>query len=444
MGASGKYVGLPGTGPALEAEGSVPIVPVATAVDPSAFEDASSLPTASMVDAKNKQDNVEEREDGITITWEKGEYQPPAFRDIWFAIAFIVHLVGVIGAAVALGPAAWDKIAASSDAESEQNESAYGEEGGEGGSNEDEVPPKEFWAVVVAISCVVAPALSFLALTVMNRNATGLIKASLWFSVVLCGLAAVLLMATAPPAGIFYAVITVCLVWYMRTVQSRIPYAASNLKAGITVLKANLGLGLVALGSMAGLLLYCFGWTWAFVGTMQLDVMWDAQATGQYNNNQSNSQGESDLSALGGFAGFVFILCFYWSHQVVKNIVRVTVSGVVGSWWFNPLEAGSFCSTAVTGSFVRSTTYSLGSNSAPILFSSASLTSPSSIFCLSCISFSSTFAAFLNLALSSTTLMLLSFFMKFICMRASARKSFWFAICNRSTMAADTHASRAA
>ena len=44
MGASGKYVGLPGgssPGPALDVDDSVPIVPVATAVDPSAFEDAN-------------------------------------------------------------------------------------------------------------------------------------------------------------------------------------------------------------------------------------------------------------------------------------------------------------------------------------------------------------------------------------------------------------------
>ena len=28
--------------------------------------------------------------DGIQITWEKGEAQRPAFRDVWFAVAFVV------------------------------------------------------------------------------------------------------------------------------------------------------------------------------------------------------------------------------------------------------------------------------------------------------------------------------------------------------------------
>ena len=58
---------------------------------------------------------------------------------------------------------------------------------------------------------------------------------------------------------------------------------------------------------------------------------------------------------------FVLVLSFYWTHQVLKNVVRATVSGVVGTWWFSPIEAGSFCSTAVSASFIRSTTYSLGS-----------------------------------------------------------------------------------
>lgn len=183
-----------------------------------------------------------------------------------------------------------------------------------------------------------------------HRNAIGLIKASLWFSVVLCGLSALLLLAAAPPAGIIYAIFTVCLIWYARSVQSRIPFAASNLKAGITVLKQNLGLGLVALGCMSSLLLYCFCWTLAFLGTMQLPVMVD-----------NSSADQQDLSAVGGVVGFLFLLSFYWSHQVLKNVARATVSGVVGTWWFSPAEAGAFCSSAVSGSFIRSTTYSFGS-----------------------------------------------------------------------------------
>ena len=44
-----------------------------------------------------------------------------------------------------------------------------------------------------------------------------------------------------------------------------------------------------------------------------------------------------------------------------QNVLRATVAGTVGTWWFSPLEASSFCSRGVSDSLVRSMTYSLGS-----------------------------------------------------------------------------------
>ncbi len=152
-------------------------------------------------------------------------------------------------------------------------------------------------------------------------------------------------------AGIFFGILTVCLVCYIKAVHNRIPYAASNLKCAITIVKTNLGLGLIALGSMIGLLGYYFSWVWAFAGTMKLDVMTES----------ISSEDSSDLSAVGGVVAFLFLLSFYWTHQVMKNVVRVSVSGVVGTWWFSPAEAASICSDAVCHSLVRSTTYSFGS-----------------------------------------------------------------------------------
>jgi len=152
-------------------------------------------------------------------------------------------------------------------------------------------------------------------------------------------------------AGIFFGILTVCLVCYIKAVHNRIPYAASNLKCAITIVKTNLGLGLIALGSMMGLLGYYFSWVWAFAGTMKLDVMTES----------ISSEDSSDLSAVGGVVAFLFLLSFYWTHQVMKNVVRVSVSGVVGTWWFSPAEAASICSDAVCHSLIRSTTYSFGS-----------------------------------------------------------------------------------
>lgn len=229
-------------------------------------------------------------------------------------------------------------------------------ENGNDNTSTEDVPPKEFWIAVVSIAIIAAPSLSFLALNIMKKNPIGLIKCSLWFSVVLCGLSAVIFLAIAPFVGVIYGVITVCLICYARSVQSRIPYAASNLKAGITVLKTNLGLGLVAIGAVVGLIGYSASWAYGFGGVMQLDSMKDTSES-----LSSSSTDQTDLSPLGGFVGFLFILSFYWTHQVLQNVARATVSGVVGTWWFSPIEASSFCSSAVSSSFYRSTTYSFGS-----------------------------------------------------------------------------------
>ena len=316
----------------IEAEGSIP---VATAVDSSSF---SSLATAkAKIDGSNKQDQYENNEDGITITWEKGEIQPSEYRDKWFALAFLLHLVAVIVTAVAFAPSAALSAMGEDNNSSIANEEyssdaddLYGGDNKYSGaaSDTEEAPPKEFWIAVGLIAMFAAPALSLAALSVMNRNPVGLIKCSILFSIVLCGISSALFMAVSPLVGVMYAVFAVCLFWYYRRVQSRIPYAACNLKAGILVLKTNLGLGLVAIGSMVCLVAYSFLWSLGFMGTMmQQGVMIDDSA---YSSTNSQDQG-SDISALGGFIGFLFLLSFYWTHQVFQNIVRTTVSGVVGT-----------------------------------------------------------------------------------------------------------------
>ena len=73
-----------------------------------------------------------------------------------------------------------------SDESSNAGDNMY-ENGNDNTSTED-VPPKEFWIAVVSIAILAAPSLSFLALNIMKKNPIGLIKCSLWFSIVLCGL----------------------------------------------------------------------------------------------------------------------------------------------------------------------------------------------------------------------------------------------------------------
>eukprot|EP00957_Ditylum_brightwellii_P088040 6706369-Ditylum_brightwellii.AAC.1 len=67
------------------------------------------------------------------------------------------------------------------------------------------------------------------------------------------------------------------------------------------------------------------------------------------------------LQYYGGWIVFLFLISFYWVHQVIQNTVHVTSAGVIGTWWFVPSEASRCCSPAVKDSFVRATTFSFGS-----------------------------------------------------------------------------------
>ena len=98
---------------------------------------------------------------------------PLSLADKWFAVAFIAHLFAVVGTGIVYGPTAFNDSSITDDTNNvDTDDYAYG------GSASDKmsathpsslVVPKEFWIVVVAISLLVAPALSLVALSIMSR-----------------------------------------------------------------------------------------------------------------------------------------------------------------------------------------------------------------------------------------------------------------------------------
>ena len=57
----------------------------------------------------------------------------------------------------------------------------------------------------------------------------------------------------------------------------------------------------------------------------------------------------------------LLLLSYSWTTTVLRNILSVTVAGVVGTWWFAPEDASQYCSPAIYDSWMRASTYSLGS-----------------------------------------------------------------------------------
>lgn len=153
------------------------------------------------------------------------------------------------------------------------------------------------------------------------------VAVSLGFAVLLA-LSGQIFMACLGFLNFAIAICYACAVW------NRIAFAAANLVTALTAVQANSGVIVISFFFTA------LGFAWS--------LFWSVAAGGT-------------MSALGQGALFLFLISYYWVHQVLFNTVHVTTTGVVGTWWFSPLEASSCCSSAVGGSFTRATTFSFGS-----------------------------------------------------------------------------------
>jgi hypothetical protein len=202
--------------------------------------------------------------------------------------------------------------------------------------------------VVLCLSSVLALVTSTLAMGFMMSFAEILIKIALWFNIILFGLVGLLSLAGgALGPALMCLFMSAFSAYYAYQVWSRIPFAASNLVTAVTAVRANMGLAFYAFLSLAALFAWSIFWSVATVSTI-------------YVMNGCNAAGECESTMNGGVM-FLFFVSYYWTIQVLSNVVHVTTSGTVGTWWMAPREANGCCSQAVRDSFVRSITTSFGS-----------------------------------------------------------------------------------
>lgn len=207
--------------------------------------------------------------------------------------------------------------------------------------------PKAF-SLLVGLTVVGAFLLSILSLTLMIRFAEGLIKMSLFFNVCIGLVTAVAgFVIGSTETGIMGLVIFVLAVCYALAIWSRIPFAAANLVTASTAIQANIGVTVFAYGAIILNGLWMVLWSVSAYSTLY--VLGGCSMDGTCAN---------DIPTV---YTFLFLLSLYWTSQVIKNVVHVTVAGTVGTWWWAPLEANSCCSSAVTDSHKRALTYSFGS-----------------------------------------------------------------------------------
>lgn len=320
-------------------------------------------------------------------TWTKGEVQPKRCNDVIFAVLFYAHLIAMAVLAGTFAPQMMNKV-------TEQAQNAAGdaadtaEEGqrdlselesqvevarafstsliqiatrlnsylsqfairrrvlqeNEGVSGVNDIGDM---LLLLSISALIALPISTLALSVMIRHAQFLIKFALFFNITVAAVFAIGSFFLSPFAALSGILLLAFTAYYAYVVWGRIPFAACNLVTATTAVKANLGLAFFAYGNLLIMLGWSSWWLITFVSTV-------------YVVSECDSSGNCEKET-NGFIVFLLMLSYYWTYQVVKNVLHVTVAGTVGTWWFVPTEATSCCSSAVRQSFIRSVTTSFGS-----------------------------------------------------------------------------------
>ena len=250
----------------------------------------------------------------------RGETQPKVYRDVWAAILFLlVQLVIIL-----MGGAVLTK-----------NASIVRTQGMLG---------------LVVISTLLALGMTLLVLSILMKFMESFLQLSIMLSM-LGHLLVVLFCAYFR----FYAALITAMVffflslYYVIRMQRRIPFAAANLRVALTAISLN-----------GGVLVYATFIT--VVVHLVFGTFWLLTLLSQYRMQEVCDNGTcSTQASINPLTLIALLLALYWTKEVGKNVVHVTTAGVLGTFWFVPDDAGSAWSPAIHDSFVRATTYSLGS-----------------------------------------------------------------------------------
>lgn len=294
-------------------------------------EDNSSLTERLILPADETEGDSEEAapeglndSDATEAVWTRGEKQPARFRDAPFAVLFYLQIISIIIVAIVVPV----KVSKNHDSDA----SGISQKG-----------LLLFFLAVAGVAFFLA-AFSLLIMTIYSQF---LVQTSLFSSIFVSILMAVLaLLQNNVPGFIFGALLAVVSCCYAVAVWGRIPFAAANLKTGLTAVTENYGVLFIA----------CFLSVLSVVYSAVLILIMVAVFDQTAQCNDGSCEGDPGIIFL-----LLFLLALFWTQQVLKNTIHVTIAGTVGEWWFNPTYASSFCSRAIWDSAFRATTYSFGS-----------------------------------------------------------------------------------
>lgn len=157
-------------------------------------------------------------------------------------------------------------------------------------------------------------------------------------------------------AGVMFAILGALHLLWLYFVRRRIPLAGALLANSVSVITKHYGAIVVSFGSLLALTLHVVFFCLMVIPTMQ-DIDNDNYADGP--NGSDNSSGGTTITFGQFLLVCMFLLMFYWTTQVICNVVHVTASGTVATWYF--AGANSMPPNPSVASLKRALTTSFGS-----------------------------------------------------------------------------------
>ncbi len=151
---------------------------------------------------------------------------------------------------------------------------------------------------------------------------------------------------------------------YTMSKWNQIPLCSTNFHTAICAMRSSVGILLVGISLLFVGLVWLLIWTIALMGTFNRHNSVDCEVWDECETHVYIYRGR--IIEIG-----FLMLSLYWTTMVIKNIVRVTVAGVIGGpWWFATSYGGAeggqdqccgcWPKSAVSDSLFRACTTSLG------------------------------------------------------------------------------------
>ncbi|ORZ38827.1 plasma-membrane choline transporter-domain-containing protein [Catenaria anguillulae PL171] len=270
---------------------------------------------------------------------------PKGPQDLWAAILFLVQFAGFCAIAALSIPKVDFSTMKPKDSPSSSPSTGSGS-GPDIGSNA---------IVAMGGSAFFALILSIAYLMAMRKYPKPLIKFTFWFSIaffIAFGLFSIVVGRNIV-GGVVCLIVAVLYIVFYRAYKSRFPFAAVMLEtvASVTMKYP----GTVGIG-IAGLVVQL-----AYIAFFAVTAIASFIHFGQTTTTVRNGRTVTSVSGISYVLWLYLVFSFYWTCQVIGNVVHVTVSGVFAAFYFLSGSQQGMPGSPTMSAFGRAMTTSFGS-----------------------------------------------------------------------------------